>query len=142
MPYLGDVYINIIDKVGRGKNVNTTDHAIEDGEPLTDHIEKQPTTLSISGLILDKDEKKLKKLEEYEEKGTLLTFSYKTKLDNVAITSFSSDRDVKVKNGYTFSMSLKQIRVVKQGKTVKTSGAVNKRTKSKKNLGRKQVKKK
>lgn len=140
MPYLGDVWIDVIQSIDIPETSSTTDHALEDGEQITDHIENEPTTIDIDGVILDQAEQKVLRLRRYKETGQLLTFNYITRYDNVVITSFKRRYDKSIKNGYAFSMTLKQIRIAKRAEMINVSRFVKKQVQAVANAGRKQLK--
>lgn len=119
----------------------TTDHALEDGEQITDHVKSNPITISLTGVILDETEAKVLKLREYREKGVIIDFDYMTKLNHMVITDFSRDYEARVKDGYAFTMTLKQIKVGKVAKFVSVSIPVKKQTKAVTKKGRQQTKK-
>lgn len=119
----------------------TTDHALEDGEQITDHVKSNPITITLTGVILDDTEAKVLKLREYREKGTIIDFDYMTKLNHMVITDFNRDYEARVKDGYTFTMTLKQIKVGKVAKFVSVSIPVKKQTKAVTKKGRQQTKK-
>ncbi|MBU5214352.1 phage baseplate protein [Heyndrickxia oleronia] len=140
MPKLGDVLIDSIKSIDLGESSDTTDHALEDGEEISDHIKNDPITLNIEGVMLDKNHAKLNKIRKYRQEGKILSFNYRAKLETVVITSFNPNYDSSIKDGYTFSMSLKQIRLAKKPNTVRVSKKVNKQVKKVTNAGRKQLK--
>lgn len=142
MPKIGDVVIDLIEDVDRSTGAKASEHALEEGEPVADHVEADTKTISISGIIKDKTGSKRTKLEKYEAEGKLLTFNFTSRLENVIIDKFSSNNSARVKDGYEFSMSLRQIKVAKKGGSVKVQAKAKQRTKKKKNAGRVQVKKK
>lgn len=143
MPYIKDVLIDVIEEVNAPESSTTTDHALEDGEQITDHIKSDPIYLTISGVILDDTEQKVLKLREYREKGELLTFDYMTSLKNVVITSFDRDYSSVVKDGYAFTMTLKQIKTAEVADYVAVSvtPAVKRQVKPVAKKGRQQPKK-
>ncbi len=141
MPYIKDVLIDVITKVSMPESSTTTDHALEDGEQITDHVKSNPTTISLTGVILDGTEAKVLKLRQYREKGVIIDFDYMTSLKHVVITDFSRDYEAKIKDGYAFTMTLKQIKVAKVGKFVSVSIPVKKQTKPVTKKGRQQKKK-
>lgn len=141
MPYIKDVLIDVITKVSMPESSTTTDHALEDGEQTTDHVKSNPITISLTGVILDETEAKVLKLREYREKGVIIDFDYMTKLNHVVITDFNRDYEARVKDGYAFTMTLKQIKVGKVAKFVSVSIPVKKQTKAVTKKGRQQTKK-
>ncbi|QDQ03150.1 hypothetical protein FOH38_23400 [Lysinibacillus fusiformis] len=141
MPYIKDVLIDVITKVSMPESSTTTDHALEDGEQITDHVKSNPITISLTGIILDEAEEKVLKLREYREKGEIIDFDYMTVLKHVVITDFSRDYEAKIKDGYAFTMTLKQIKVAKVAKFVSVSIPIKQQTKAVTNKGRQQTKK-
>lgn len=64
-----------------------------------------------------------------------------TKYGNVVIIDFKRDYSVNIKDGYAFTMSLKQIKVAKVAKTAVVKAPVKKQTKAVTKKGRQQPKK-
>ena len=143
MPYIKDVLIDVITDVSPTESSTTTDHALEDGEQISDHIKNNPITLSISGVILDDTEQKVLKLREYRQKGEVFAFDYMTNYQSVVITDFKRDYSADIKDGYAFTMTLKQIKMAKvaQFVQVKQSAEVKQQTKPIANKGRQQMQK-
>lgn len=141
MPYIKDVLIDVITKVSMPESSTTTDHALEDGEQITDHVKSNPITISLTGIMLDDAEEKVLKLREYREKGEIIDFDYMTALKHVVITDFSRDYSAKDKDGYAFTMTLKQIKVAKVAQFVSVSVPVKQQTKAVSKKGRQQTKK-
>ncbi|MFJ6210599.1 phage baseplate protein [Lysinibacillus sp. NPDC092081] len=141
MPYIKDVLIDVITGVSAPESSTTTDHALEDGEQITDHVKSNPITISLTGIMLDDTEAKVLKLREYREKGEIIDFNYMTTLKHVVITDFNRDYGAKNKDGYAFTMTLKQIKVAKVAKFVSVSVPVKQQTKPVSKKGRQQTKK-
>jgi len=141
LPKIGDVMIDLILDVDRDGDANATEHALEEGEPITDHVNAGSKTINISGEIKDKTGSKRTKLEKYRDDGKLLDFNFTSRLENVLILKFSTKDSSEIKDGYSFNMTLKQVRISKRGGTTKVKAKAKQRTKAKKNAGRVQVKK-
>ncbi|UPW82321.1 phage baseplate protein [Lysinibacillus sp. Ag94] len=141
MPYIKDVLIDVITGVSAPESSTTTDHALEDGEQITDHVKSDPSTISLTGIILDDTEAKVLKLREYREKGEIFDFDYMTSLKHVIITNFNRDYSAKIKDGYAFTMTLKQIKTAKVAKFVSVSVPIKQQTKPVSKKGRQQTKK-
>lgn len=140
MPYINDVYIDVITDVSVRESSSTTDNALEDGEQITDHVKSDPITISLKGVILDDTEQKVLKLREYREKGEIINYDYMTSLKTMVITDFSRDYSSDVKDGYSFSMTLKQIQVAKVANTVNMPASIARQIKNVANKGRQEVK--
>ena len=140
MPKLGDVKLNIVYSEDRDKRVTTTDHPIENGFKIIDHVQKEPVILKISGVCTGSDATtRLQKLEKYQSEGKRLTYVGRYYITNMLIDSISTTKDVEVEGtAYKFDISLKQTRIVKTASTKKSSA----KTKPKTNAGKKQATKK
>lgn len=141
MPFIGDVLIDIIEREDLNESTDTTDHALEDGEQITDHAYNKPIILNISGVVIDPSDEKLLKIRKYREGKEVISYSYRSRLETVLITAFNSKRDARHADGYTFNMTLKQIRIVKAADVVRVSVPVNKQLKAVTSVGKKKVKK-
>lgn len=112
MPMLGDVFINTVYEETPGRSVKTTDHPIEGGENVTDHTERKPETMDISGIVVGPDAaSKLQKLKEYMDESELLKYVYRNVKTDVIIKDFETTHDAEVSGGFKFEMTLKEMRV-------------------------------
>lgn len=141
MPYLGGILIDVIKSESLSESSTTTDHALEDGEQITDHAKSDPITLSIEGVILDPNDEKLLKLRKMRQEKEILSYNYQSRLENVLITAFNSKKDPGIKDGYTFTMTLKQIGIVKAADTIRVTVPVKKQVKAITKVGKKVAKK-
>lgn len=149
MPYIKDVLIDVIEDVKMSESSTTTDHAVEDGSQITDHVKANPITIQLKGLILDKgndgsindSEGRVATLRKYREEGEIIDFDYMTALTHCVITNFDRDYAASTKDGFAFTMTLKQIKTVKVSRYVAVKLPVKKQTKAVTNKGRQQPKK-
>lgn len=125
MPRLGDVILNVVYSEDRDKQVTTTDHPIESGLSITDHVIKEPVKISLSGVCTGTDATtRLQKLERYAEEGRRLTYVGRYYATNMLIEGISTTKDVSVSGtAYRFDIDLKQTIIVKTAKyKVKSAG--------------------
>lgn len=150
MPYIKGVLIDVIEDVSMSESSTTTDHALEDGEQITDHVKANPITVTIKGLLLDDNgrgegindsEGRVATLRKYREEGEILDYEFMTGLAHCVITDFSRDYSAKIKDGFAFSMTLKQIKTVKVSRYVAVKLPVKRQTKAVSTKGRQQTKK-
>lgn len=141
MPYLGDILIDVIRNEDLTESSETTDHALEDGEQISDHVNHKPIELNVSGYINDPSDEKLLKIRKYREDKKILTYRYRNHLKKVLITSFNSNKSAKTAEGYEFDMTLKQIRFVKAPSVVSVSPSTKRQAKTVSNKGKQKVKK-
>lgn len=113
MPILGDVFINTVYSENISGSAKVTEHPVEVGFDITDHIDAEPEQMTISGVLVGADASlRLNKLKNYK-KGELLRYSYRNVFQNVVITSFNRVHDADVKGGLKFTMTLKEVRIAK-----------------------------
>lgn len=119
-------------------SVTTTSYPVEEGFPITDSVQRQPKTYSVSGRIVRKTAKEAETvataIENLQNKGKMVKYVGRIKASDVLITNFNRSYDVTIANGYTMSLEMQQIRIAK-------TPYVKKKTK-KKVSGKKTVKKK
>ena len=129
----------------KSKPFKTTKHtlgkvqyAVEEGKQIRDHVQEQPQTLSLTGVIF-KDKKhtvaeKIKGLKKYENKGKKLTYVGRRTGTNFLITKFNYESEAVIGNGHRFTIQLQEIRISgEKNKTKKTNA------KGKTNGGKKQT---
>lgn len=138
MAKLGKISLLITDE-GLSSSVTATSYPVEKGEPLTDHVQEEAQTLSISGFVLGSDYKSsLQYFRDSMRKGTPLTFTGRTIAKNVIITSIDDSRTSDVGNGSAVSIKLQFVRFASTSWTkVKNNG--KKKTVSKKSSSSKAV---
>lgn len=132
---LGSVYIDMVETESVSYSSSATDNALEDNSAISDHVTNNPTTLSISGFILDEDNTKIKQLNKYRTDATIFDWANVEVLRGVVIEDISPEYTAEIKGGYRYSMSLKQVVTVKRSVKAVTSGQVARMTKNKQNLG-------
>lgn len=95
-------------------DVELPSHPVEKGINLTDHVERKPIVLSISGKLIRPDNTSLEtllgRLSTIETKGTLVAYEGRRIYHNLMIASFSHDADSKIMNGFNFNMKLIEVR--------------------------------
>lgn len=111
--------------------VNVTSYPTEKGLPITDSVQRQPKTFTITGKILGKNYTEAMKvynaLEKKQNAGTVVTYVGRTTAKNVVIISMQPTFDSTIGNGMSISIELQEIRIakspyVKKKTTKKKSG--------------------
>lgn len=112
MAQLGGVFLDVVYNEKPERSVKTTDHPVESGEPIVDHVEKQPYVLNLTGVVTGADAPaRLRKLEQYQEDGEPLTYTHRNGVSNVIIESFNSVHDNTLAGAFSFTIRLKRIRI-------------------------------
>ena len=98
-------------------DAETTSHPVEEGIDITDHVQRKPVELSISGKIVDHGDTKasdiLAKLKALQKSGSLIYYLGRNSMTNMQIQSFSTSHPYTIWGGCDFSMILKEVRIAK-----------------------------
>ena len=116
MALINNLYIHVTsESVSYGSEISS--HPIETGGEITDHMQKKSFELSISGKIVNVNDKKasniLSELKTLQAKGSLITYVGRNILYNMQISSFSTSHPNTVWGGCEFSMTLKEVKIAK-----------------------------
>lgn len=88
-----------------------TDQPVEKGVPLSDHVQRQPRSIALSGVIVGADAIKIRDyLIVASDNGKLVKFVGRNAFSGV-ITGLATSHSHKVANGYAFSFTLREIRI-------------------------------
>jgi hypothetical protein len=113
MAKINDMYI-FIDSEDMSHSSTKTDHPVEDGVNITDHVKLNPITLSISGVIAGKNAAQdISKLQALHDNRNPVTYIGRGALYNAIILSFSHSANKNISNGRSYSMKLEEIRIAK-----------------------------
>jgi len=94
--------------------VNITQYPVEEDIDLTDHVERLPSVMTITGMVLGPEASNIReKLKEAMYAGTRLDYIGRNAFRQVLIASIQTEHDYEVANGYRFTMTLHQVRVAK-----------------------------
>lgn len=120
-------------------SVNVTSYPTEKGLPITDNVQRQPKTWSLTANIMSPEgentdtgaRKVYKALETKQNNGTLVSYTGRTKASNVVIVQMDQTNDDTIMNGIPVTISLQEIRIakdptVKKKTTKKSSGKKSK----------------
>lgn len=112
-----------IERVNR--SIESTDHPTEQGLPLTSGIQKNPVTVSLSGIIAHNGKytaTQIKsKIEKLKNAGSLVTYKGRNTIKNLQIQSFDGEWTNKNWGGFAYTMELKEVRIAKPSYVKKTN---------------------
>lgn len=138
MAKINGLYIFVIDE-SKDFGVDATEHPVETGVDITDHVKRKAIEMSISGEIVGKDAAStMSRLKQMHQNGTLCKYVGRTTLSNCLITDFSISHPHTIWGGCSFSMTLKEVRIA----STSYKKVTTKNTKQTKKTGTQQVKKK
>ncbi|EHQ63681.1 hypothetical protein PDENDC454_04419 [Paenibacillus dendritiformis C454] len=122
-------------------SVRVSTYPIEGGAAITDHVEPQLVTLSLTGKLVGEDAaRKRKEILGKMNSGATVKYVGRNSFINCIIESFESDHEHKVANGMNFTMQLREIRKVKSLFSNKLPPKTQTLVKVMTTAGRKQVK--
>lgn len=121
-------------------DVDIPTHKVDKGIDLSDHVERKPEVVKISGLLIrptaDRVETLVKALKKMETEGKLLTYEGRRIYKNMLASGLSIKASSKVMNGYQFSLTLTEVRIAQSSYVAPKTKAV---TAPKAQSGRKQT---
>ncbi|AKO92710.1 hypothetical protein BEH_11770 [Priestia filamentosa] len=111
MAKLGKINL-FVEKESDSSSVDATSYPVEQGVPISDHVEEKPDEFSLSGYIIGSNYKADKEyLKQEMKKGTLMTYVGRNIAKNVIIMSIDGDQDSSIANGISISIKLRTIRI-------------------------------
>lgn len=121
-------------------DVDIPTHKVEKGIDLSDHVERKPIVIKLSGLLVrptsDRVETLVKAIEKMETEGKLLTYEGRRIYKNMLASGLSIKASSKVMNGYQFSLTLTEVRIAQSSYVSPKTKAI---TAPKVQAGRKQA---
>ena len=116
MALLNGMYIHVTDE-DVDWDIEVTEHAVEQGADIADHINMKSFKISLSGKIVSTDTLKgsdvLGQIHIWKKNKTLLRYDGRNFAGDVVISAFSSSHPNTIMGGCEFSMELKELRIAK-----------------------------
>lgn len=96
-------------------DVEIPKHKVEKGIDITDHVEREPVIVKLSGLLVrptaDRVESLVIKLYDAEKSGRLVTYQGRRIYKNMLMSGLSIQADSSAINGYRFSCTLTEVEI-------------------------------
>lgn len=90
-------------------------HKVEKGINLSDHVERKPEVVKLSGKLVrptpERVESLIQKLKNIEIEGKLVTYEGRRIYTNMLLHGLSIKANSKIVNGYQFSCTLTEVRI-------------------------------
>ena len=139
MASINGIPIYVISEERQYEN-ETTDHPVEDGQDITDHVINLPIVFRIEGEYTGPDAGQIDAQLRELRKGRFVKYVGRALMYNAVIESYSSNVDSSIANGFRFSMTLKNVRIAKTSTVSLLSPAMKAQVKEVGNAGRVQKK--
>ncbi|MBQ8135219.1 MAG: hypothetical protein IJ711_00225 [Lachnospiraceae bacterium] len=104
----------IVDKETESYSSSVTSNAIENGSDLNDHVKNEAGTFAISGVIVG-GEAAINALKKMRDSRDIITYTGKTRINNLVFTGLKFDYSSKNRDGATFTANFKRVQLVSAG---------------------------
>ncbi len=116
MAVINNLYV-FVESETLNHDAESTNHPVEQGIDITDHVKTSPIELSISGKIVDYGERKasdiLSELKRLQKSGSVITYTGRNAVSNMQIQAFATSHPYTNTGGCDFSMTLREVRFAK-----------------------------
>jgi LysM repeat protein len=107
----------MVEKETSNNDAELGEQPVEEGLPLTDHSREKPISLSINGKIIRETDAQAKSVTDainnYKKKKQKISYEGRRIYHNMMIETFQLSTDKSTANGYSFTMTLREIRIAK-----------------------------
>ena len=95
-------------------NTEVSDHPIEDGASVSDHVALRPVTIPMNGVVAGEGAaEKIAALRRWRNERHRLRYTGRNIFKNYVISELSSEHDAEVGDGFRFRRVLQEVRIVK-----------------------------
>lgn len=109
---LGDIEFSVVEDEKPRDMVTITDHQVENGQDVSDHIKQESSIIDIVGVIVGDDAADtLSKLQKHQKEGKLSTYIGRNIYQSMAIQTIDRNHGKQIRNGFAYNITLKQVRV-------------------------------
>lgn len=126
MARLGDIELHV-ERESLKNDVGVPTHPVEDGAKLSDHVERLPKSLSLTGKVIRDSMGEAKSIIQairvMSYKGETATYTGRMVHHNMAVTNFTYEADANIANGFNFTATLQEIRIANQSYKTDSSSA-------------------
>lgn len=114
MARIGDVEFNVLSE-SRTHSSDVTNHPVEDGVDIVDHVQIKPRVYSIEGVVGDDHDPANAhlRLVRMQRRGDLVNYAGRAVINNCIIESLTVNVDSSAIRGFTFSMTIREVRIAK-----------------------------
>lgn len=116
MALLNNLYIFVV-KEDVNEDVESTSHPVESGLEITDTVRRKPTSISLSGYIVDAGSLKAQEIRasinKLKNEGSLIKYVGNNVVSDMQIQSFRTGYANTTWGGMSFTMELKEVRIAK-----------------------------
>lgn len=106
------VVFDAVTEEGTSYTADVTEHAVEEGAPLTDNVRLNPEVINLTGVIAGEDEEAQKEvLKKFWREKKLLRYLGRNILHTVVIQRLDIQENARAVDGFFFNLQLKKVRL-------------------------------
>lgn len=114
MAMLFDVELDVITEESPQYKNEVTEHAVEDGDEIADHVRRRPRTIQLTAIVAGSDwETRYERLCELADEREVGEYVGVTVWENVVIEGLIPSHTSKAVNGVQISITLRQVQVAR-----------------------------
>lgn len=114
MAKLGRITLHV-EKETVTDNANLPTHPVESGAKISDHIEKLPKTITLSGKVIRKTigeaKSVIQSIRELKNTGKLSMYSGRVVAYDMAVVDLEYSADADIANGFNINITLQEVRI-------------------------------
>jgi len=109
-----EITLDVVIDEGPEFNSEVSDHPIEDGASVSDHVSLRPISVPMNGVIAgDEAADKIATLRRWRNERHRLRFVGRNIFRNYVISELQTEHDVSVRDGFRFRLVLQEVKIVK-----------------------------
>ena len=113
MALINDLYV-FVDKEDVNRGIDTVTHPVEEGIDITDHVRRNPISISLSGEIVGESAADiLSQIAQIHSTGAMVSYVGRNTMKNAQIVKFDTGHPKTIWGGCSFTMEIKEVRVAK-----------------------------
>ncbi|MGD9663408.1 MAG: phage baseplate protein [Porticoccaceae bacterium] len=111
----GGVYFDALSEESIEARSEVSEHTIEDGSAISDHVRPQSLGVQVRALLTGPDwQDRYRRLREAERRGVVTTYAGVLEvLENCVIDSLTPHKDAQIANGVELDIRFRQVRIAK-----------------------------
>lgn len=111
MALINDIYLFVETELVKRES-QVSQHPVEEGIDLTDHVRRSPIILSLTGSLVGEDyENDILRLDEMQRSGRLMEYVGVNMISDAIIMFFTTEHTGEIRGGCRFTMEICEIRI-------------------------------
>lgn len=138
MALINDLYVFVEDE-DVGREIDATEHPVEKGINITDHVNPKAITVSLKGRIVGSNAANtIQLLQKMMQTGVLVKYIGRSTMSNAIITKFNTSHPNTIHGGCSFTCEIKKVRIAQSAYKAAESTKTSTKTAAKSKTGTQQ----